>query len=320
MSRFRVVAAAHVAPVFMDASASVEKAIDWIARAAADGVELIVFPEVFLPGFPYWINLYAPLLQAELNRRYQDQSVERDGPEIAKLRQAAREHGIAVVIGASERGENSRTCYNSSVMIDRDGGLLGVHRKIKPTYAERYIWGQGDGSGLIVADSSVGRLGVLACWEHTMNLARQSLIEDGEEVHAGLWPGLSTMAGFDAVADIQIEAMMRNHALTGQCFVIAASSPVTQAMLDFLETELGPQTLMGAGGGWSAIIHPFATTVAGPVTGTDECLVRAQIDLDDIKSVKVWVDTAGHYARPDMLRLQVNRRALTTRVDMAGTH
>lgn len=320
MPRSLIVAAAHVAPVFMNAAASVEKAIEWIARAAADKVELVVFPEVFLPGFPYWINLYPPLLQADLNRRYQDQSIEREGPEIARIRQAARENDIAIVMGASERGKNSRTCYNSSVLVDRDGTLLGIHRKLKPSYAERYVWGQGDGSSLIVADSSVGRLGALACWEHTMNLARQSLIEDGEELHAALWPGLSTMPGFDTAADIQIEAMMRNHALTGQCFVIAASSPVTQEMLDFLEAELGPQSLMWAGGGWSAIIHPFATTVAGPATGTEERLVRAEIDLDEIKSVKVWVDTTGHYARPDVLRLQVNREPLMTRVDMASGH
>ena len=294
MSRSLVVAAAHVAPVFMNAAASAEKAVEWIARAAADKVELIVFPEVFLPGFPYWINMYPPLVQAEINRRYHDASVEADGPEIALIREAARTYGVAVVMGASERGKNSRTCFNACVLIDRDGGLLGIHRKLKPSYAERYVWGQGDGSTLIVADSSVGRLGALACWEHTMNLARQSLIEDGEELHAALWPSLSTMPGFDQAADIQIEAMMRNHALTGQCFVIAASSPVSQEMIDYMEAELGPQALLWPGGGWSAIIHPFATTIAGPVVGAEERLVTAEIDLDDIKLVKSTVRRWRH--------------------------
>ncbi len=312
MSRIVKLAAAHVAPVLMDAAACADKAAEWIGRAAADNVDLLVFPEVFLPGFPYWINLYPPLVQAGLNRRYQDESVEIDGPEIGRVRDAAREHGVAVVIGASERGAGSRTCYNSSILIDRDGTLLGVHRKRKPTYAERYIWGQGDGAGLIVADSAIGRVGALACWEHVMNLARQALIEDGEEIHAGLWPALSTMAGFDQVADAQIEAMMRNHALTGQCFVVAASSPVTQQMLDYIAAQLGPQEMLWTGGGWSAVIHPFAQIVSGPAQSVEERLVAAAVDLDDIKDVKFWVDTTGHYARPDILRLQVERRPLRT--------
>lgn len=307
-------AAAHVAPVFMDAMASTEKACTWIERAADEHVDVLVFPEVFLPGFPYWINLYAPLVQAGLNRRYQDQSVEVPGAAVAALQEAARRCGVAVVMGASERQFGGRTCYNSSIVIDRDGTLLGVHRKLKPTYAERYIWGQGDGSTLGVYAASAGRIGALACWEHTMNLARQALIEQRQEIHAALWPGLSTLAGFDQVANIQIEAMMRNHALTGQCFVVCASSPVTPEMLDYLERELGPQQMLGVGGGWSAVIHPFAATLAGPVVGVEEQLVIAEANLDDISDVKLWVDSTGHYSRPDVLQLMFNRAAQPTMV------
>lgn len=317
MPRQVTLAAAHIAPVFMNAMASAEKAAEWIAKAAGEGVDLLVFPEVFLPGFPYWINVYPPLAQGALNRRYQDESIEVDGPEVALVREAARAHGVAVVMGASERGKASRTCYNSSIIIDRSGEVLATHRKLKPTSAERYIWGQGDGSTLVVVDSAVGRVGALACWEHTMNLARQALIEDGEEIHAALWPSLSTIAGF-GVADEQIEVMMRNHALTGQCFVVTATSPVTQEMIDFMAAEIGPQELMGVGGGWSAIVHPFTNIVGGPARGGEETIVKATVDLDDIKDVKFLVDTTGHYSRPDVLRMQIERRPMLGRIDMEG--
>jgi predicted amidohydrolase len=311
-------AAAHVAPVFMNTAATVDKACAWIERAADENVDLLVFPEVFLPGFPYWINLYAPLVQAGLNRVYQDESVEVPGAAVGALQDAARRCEVAVVMGASERQRDGRTCYNSSIVIDADGSVLGVHRKLKPTYAERYVWGQGDGSTLGVYASRAGRVGALACWEHTMNLARQALIDQRQEIHAALWPGLSTLAGFDQVANLQIEAMMRNHALTGQCFVVCASSPVTAEMLDYLERKVGPQQMLGAGGGWSAVIHPFAATLAGPVTGAAEQLVAADVDLDDLKDVKMWVDTTGHYSRPDVLQLVFNRTQQRTMVITPG--
>lgn len=312
MSRPVKLAAAHVAPVFMNAKASAEKAAQWIEQAGKDGVELLVFPEVFLPGFPYWINCYPPLIQADMNTRYQQESVTVDGPEIAMVVEAARAAGVSVVMGASERRIEGRTCHNSAIFITPKDGIVGVHRKIQPTYAERYIWGQGDGSTLIAPEMPVGRVSALCCWEHTMNLARQSMIELQAEIHAALWPSLSTLAGFDAIADMQIEAMMRNHALTGGCFVVAAANPVGQDVLDFLDAELGPQEFLTAGGGWSAIIHPFTPSVAGPHVGSEEILVTAEVDLDEIHGVKQWLDGTGHYARPEILKLVVDRRVKAT--------
>jgi nitrilase len=242
-------AAAHLAPVFMDTDATVDKVVEWVRRAGAEGVDLLVFPEAFVPGYPYWIECYPPLDQVAANAKYISASIEVAGPEIARVQAAAREAGVVVSLGISERALGGSTCFNSMVTIDADGTVRGVHRKLQPTYAERYIWGQGDGSTLSVYDTQVGRLGGLACWEHTMNLARQALIVQGIQIHAGAWPGLSTMAGFLDVADAQIEAMMKRQALTAQCFVVTASNPVDQGCLDWMERELGPQKHVGLAGG-----------------------------------------------------------------------
>ncbi|MEQ9010598.1 carbon-nitrogen hydrolase family protein [Algiphilus sp.] len=304
-TRFKV-AAAHAAPELLDTAAGIDKVCRLVAQAGAQDIRLLVFPEVFVPGFPHWINCYPPLLQAPLNRRYMDASIAVPGPEVSLVREAARAAACGVVLGVSER--EGGTCYNTQVFIDADGSYLGKHRKLQPTYAERYIWGQGDGSTLRVWDSAVGRIGGLACWEHTLNLARQALILQGMQIHAASWPALSTLAGFDAMFDPQVDAMMRSHALTGQCFVVVAEDTVTQAALDIMEGALGPQDLVRTGGGSSSIIHPWGHYIAGPHTGPVETLVSVEIDLNEIADVKAMVDSAGHYSRPEVLQLNVDVR------------
>ena len=302
-TQFRV-AAAHASPVLLDLDASIEKACTLIADAGAQGVHLLVFPEVFVPGFPYWINLYAPLDQFGLNLRYRAASVELPGPEIARVQDAARAASVNVVLGVSER--DGGTLYNTQVHIDENGQILGKHRKLQPTYAERYIWGQGDGSTLSVFDTRLGKIGGLACWEHTMNLARQALIVQGEQIHAASWPSLSTQRGMEDSFDLQVEAMSRTHALTGQCFVIVAENPLTQDMIDVMQAELGPQDIQPAGGGWSAIIHPTGVDVVPPHTGAQEKLLVADIDLADIEFLNLLIDGKGHYARREVLRLWID--------------
>ena len=145
-----------------------------------------------------------------------------------------------------------------------------------------------------------------------MNLARQSLIESGHQILAAAWPALSTTGGFEAVADIQIEALAKNHALTGQVFVICASNYVDEACLEWLETKLGPQTHLEVGGGWSAIVHPFCKVIAGPVTGMEQGdqILAAEIDLGNLDLVKVYVDANGHFKRPEILKMQKDERPL----------
>nr|AAR97460.1 nitrilase [uncultured organism] len=303
-------ATVHAAPVFMDKEASIDKAIDLIKKAGQEGIKLLVFPETFIPGYPYFIECYPPLAQVEALAQYTDASVEIDGPEVTRLQQVAKAAGVAVVMGISERMAETRTCFNSQVFIDVDGTLLGVHRKLQPTYAERKVWAQGGGYTLRTYKSSLGVLGGLACWEHTMNLARQALIMQSEQIHAAAWPGLSTMRGFEPVADIQIDAMMKTHALTAQCWVLSAGNPVDRTCLDWMEKNIGPQDYVTEGGGWSAVIHPFNSYLGGPHTGLEEKLVVGEINLDDLKFVKVWLDSKGHYARPEILKLGVNQKQI----------
>ena len=143
-----------------------------------------------------------------------------------------------------------------------------------------------------------------------MNGARQALIEDMQHVHAGAWPALSTMAGFEAGADAQIEALMKAHALTGQVFVVCASNYVDETCIEWMSKNLGEQYFVKRGGGWSAVIHPFCVFLAGPHTGEEEKLVVAEIDLKELAAVKVWVDAAGHYKRPEVLKFNLNSGAI----------
>lgn len=141
-----------------------------------------------------------------------------------------------------------------------------------------------------------------------MNGARQALLTQNQHIHAGAWPALSTMAGFEAVADAQIEALMKTHALTAQVFVITASNYVDQQCLEWMEENLGQQDLVKAGGGWSSILHPFCSYIAGPHTGGEEKIVQGEIDFSHMGSVKVWIDAAGHYQRPEILQFGFDSR------------
>ncbi|OJD22901.1 hypothetical protein ACJ73_05753 [Blastomyces percursus] len=304
-------AAVHAAPVYMDKAATTRKVLQLIEQAAKRGISLLVFPEVFIPGFPYFINCYPPIKQVPAIQQYAEQSVAVDGDEIAQIQATCATFGITISLGISERVSGGYTLFNSQLNIDSDGTVLGVHRKLQPTFAERFVWAQGDGSTLRCFETRAGyNLGGLCCWEHTMNGARQALIADRQHVHAGAWPALSTIAGFEAVADAQMEALMKNHALTAQVFVISAANYVDETCLRWLRQNLGETDMVKAGGGWSAIIHPFCSYLAGPVTGEREELLEAEIDLAQVANVKIWVDGAGHYSRPEVVQFTVNQTAI----------
>ncbi len=307
-TKFKV-AAAHASSVFLDRAGSVEKACGLIEQAGQQDVKVLVFPESFVPGFPYWINLYPPTHQLAMHARFAEQSVEAPGPHLQAVQDAAKAAGVIVVLGISER--DGGTLYNTQVFIDETGRYLGKHRKLQVTFAERTIWGQGDGSTLTVFDTAHGKIGGLICYEHMMNMARQALIMQGLQIHCAAWPTFASQKGLSGVFDNCVDSLSRAHALSGQCFVIVAENPVTQEYIDVIEGGLGPQADLEAGGGSSAIYGPAGLPIAGPHVGLEEKLVVAEIDFGDIAFSKVLVDSAGHYARPEVLKLVVDARPMT---------
>lgn len=298
-------AAVHAAPVYMDKAASLHKVISLISKAADEAIELLAFPEVFVPGFPYFANCYAPDAAAVFVYAAQSIVVPDD---IGEIQEACAKHNIVVVLGISERMRGGHTIFNSIVTIDADGTILGVHRKVQPTWAERLVWGQGSGYTLKTYEpKGTGyRIGGLACWEHTINGARQALIDQGQHIHVGCWPALDILEEFEAVACSQIEALMKTHALTAQVFVLCPSSYVDDTCLQWMKENLGPQDKVKAGGGWTAIIGPFCSIIGGPFTRSQDELVVAEIDLAQLGIVKVYVDGVGHYKRPELFKLDVD--------------
>ena len=183
------VCAAHVAPVFLDSQATIQKACALIAEAAAAGAQLIAFPESFVPGFPIWAAVQAPIKNHEYFKRLAANSIEVPGPEVQQLCEAAREHNIIVSIGISERTQVSVGClWNSNLLIGNDGTILNHHRKLVPTFYEKLVWANGDGAGLRVSDTPIGKIGMLICGENTNPLARYSLIAQGEQIHISSYP------------------------------------------------------------------------------------------------------------------------------------
>lgn len=306
MTQSLTVAAAHVSPILLDRKASIARACDWIAEAGRQGIRLLVFPEVFVPGFPYWINLYPPAEQHAVQVRYIEASITLDSSDLDPVRQAAAAASVVVVLGASER--LGSTIYNSQIFIGDDGALLGVHRKIQLTYAERFLWGQGDGSTLGALHTSVGKLGGLICYEHMMNLARQALIDDGMQIHCASWPTFATTRGRGDAYDRLVDTLMRAHAITAQCFVVMAQPPVTREMISAFEAQLGAQEVLAPGGAMSAVYNPLGETIVEH-RGPQEQLVAAEIDLSALLRAKVLVDSAGHYTRPEILSLRRDRTA-----------
>jgi aliphatic nitrilase len=310
------VAAAHVAPVFLDTDRSVEKACSVIEEAAGHGARLIAFPEAFLPGYPVWAALEAPIRTHELFKKLAASSALIDGPELARIRQTARRKGIFVSIGFTEGTKASVGClWNANALIGADGTLLNHHRKLVPTWYEKLIWANGDGHGLRVCSTELGRIGMLICGENTNPLARFALMAEGEQVHISsyppVWPTRPTEehGNYDLAQAIRIRAGA--HAFEAKVFNLVAASCVDRTLRHAIEAALGREALWileQSPRGISVVLDPTGTPLGKPL-GRDEGILYADIDLAQSVEPKQFHDVVGSYNRFDVFALSVNRSA-----------
>ena len=281
------------------------------ADAARAGAALAVFPETWLPGYPAWLDVcrdaglwdHAPV--KAVFRRMADDSVVVDGDSGRALGAIAARHGIALVVGVTERVEHGPargTLFNALLTFGADGSLLNHHRKLVPTYTERLVWGPGDGNGVRAVDvptpTGSVRVGGLVCWEHWMPLARQALHESGEDIHVAAWPTVKEM----------LQVASRHYAFEGRCYVLASGSLMRASALP-PELEAHPaivtseQQFVLRGG--SAIIAPNGRYISEPVFDAPALLI-ADLDLGLTREESMTLDVTGHYSRPDVFAFEVN--------------
>ena len=304
-------AAVQAAPIFMNLDASIGKAEKLIQEAASNGAKLVAFPETWLPGFPWFIWLGAPATAFGFLPRYHENSMVVDSSQMRRLQDIAAKSSVTLVMGFSERDGGSR--YMAQVVISPDGDVQLVRRKLKPTHVERTVFGEGDGSDLMVIDTEFGRLGALNCWEHIQPLVKMAMYAQHEEVHIAAWPSfcLYRDMAYALGPEVNNGASMM-YAVEGSCYVLAPSAVVSQEMFDMLCDSpekahlLNPRTSK-PGGGFTMIYAPDGRALCEPLPEDEEGILYADLDPAMIVIAKAAADPAGHYSRPDAVRLVVNR-------------
>ncbi|BAS57086.1 nitrilase [Leptolyngbya boryana NIES-2135] len=291
-------AAVQISPVLFSRDGTTEKVLDAIASAAKSGAQLVVFPETLIPYYPYFSFIQPPVLMGKEHMRLYEEAVIVPSPVTDAIARAARSYGVVVVVGVNERDNGS--LYNTQLVFDANGTLVLKRRKITPTYHERMVWGQGDGAGLKAIDTAIGKLGVLACWEHYNPLARYALMAQHEQIHCSQFPG--SMVG--QIFTDQIEVTIRHHALEAGCFVVNATGWLSPEQVAQITSDEKLQKVL-TGGCNTAIISPEGNHLCPPIL-EGEGIAIADLDFSLITKRKRMMDSVGHYARPDLLQLQAN--------------
>jgi nitrilase len=302
-ANYKKIALAQLSPVFLNKDKTIEKACKAILEAGSKGAQLIVFPEVYIPGYPDWVWLIPNSNSSDLGKLYKklvENSVSINDHSITKLCKAAKSAKISVVMGMHEINSetSSASLYNSILFIGDNGEILGKHRKLMPTGGERLIWAQGDGSTLKAYDTSVGKLGGLICWENYMLLARNAIYENGTQILAA--------PTWDKSPNWIIS--MQHIAREGGLFVISACMAIKREDIpdEFDFKQLYPDDREWINTGNSCIINPYGKILAGPLEAAEKILY-ADIDLQDIVAAKRMFDVVGHYSRPDVFNFSVKK-------------
>lgn len=286
-------------PVFFDKTKTLEKVEVLTKKYAQEGCELIVFPESFVPGYPRGFDFGATIGSRTpegraLYNEYHQHSFDTESDDLKKMEQLAKSQNVYLILGVTEKEDNSGSLYCSMLYISPKDGLLGVHRKIKPTGTERIVWAEAAGEHLTTFHTKIGKLGGLICWENYMPLARMAMYNKGVEIYVA------------PTADARKEwtATMVHIALEGRCFVLGCNQYFTKEMIPekYQNLVINEPDVMSAGG--SVIVSPLGEIIAGPLFNKSGALI-AQLDLDAIKESKLDFDVIGHYARNDIFQMQV---------------
>ena len=308
------VAAVQAAAVLMDREATLDKTETLVKEAAANGANLVVFPEVFIPGTPLWMDSQ-PIWQGDGDwyALLVDQAVVVPGPATDRLGGFARDSEVYIVIGINEREEHGATLYNTVLYFGPDGALLGKHRKLVPTGSERTIWGMGDGSTLETYETPFGKVGGLTCWENYMPLTRFYMYSQGVDVW--LAPTLATGDGWIAT--------MQHIAREGRCYVVGVNPclHIDQVHADFTHRDRlwivdeDREETKWLEPGNSVIVSPMGEVLAGP-SRHEESILYAELDLAKVHAARRMFDPVGHYQRPDVFRLGVDTRSRSSVVEL----
>lgn len=291
----------------MDLNASIDKAIGLIEEAAENGAKLIAFSECWLPGYPWWVWLSAPAHNIKYFQPYHENCLVQGSEDFNRICAAAERNNIFISMGASERDHGS--LYISQFLIGADGDLIKARRKLKPTHAERTVFGEGDGSDLEVSETSLGLIGQLNCWEHLQPLTKYAMYAMHEQVHVAAWPAFSCYPQAYSLGPELNISISRVYAAEGQCYVLAPCSVISRDMINLLVESPEQEQLILEGGGHARIFGPDGSTLCEAIPEKEEGLLYADIDLGAIAIAKSFADPVGHYSRADVTQLLLNRSA-----------